>query len=61
MNLSIVLCSDFGIGGAGSLELKIASALWEADRANLILSPQLLSSLSFVVDSWRARSKPPKL
>ncbi len=51
MSLSIVLCSDLGIPGAGSLELKIAYALWEAERSNLTLSPQLLYSLSFVVDS----------
>ena len=31
MSLSIVLCSDFGIPRAGSLELKIAHALWEAE------------------------------
>ena len=44
MSLNIVLCSDLGIPGAGSLELKIAYALWEAERANLTLSPQLLPS-----------------
>lgn len=55
MSLSIVLCSDLGIPGAGSLELKIAYALWEAGRGNLTLSPQLLSSLSFIVDSRMVR------
>lgn len=58
MSLSIFLCSDLGSSGAGSLELKIAYALWEAVKANLTFSPQLLSSLSFVVDSRRVSSKP---
>lgn len=35
MSLSIVLCSDLGIPGAGSLELKIAYALWEAKKGQL--------------------------
>ncbi len=50
MSKSIVLCSDLGIPGAGSLELKIAYALWEAERAKLTLSPQLLSLLSHAAD-----------
>lgn len=51
MSLSIVLCSDLGIPRAGSLELKIAYALWEAERANLTL----LSAVSFVVDVTMVR------
>lgn len=41
MSLSIVLCSDFGV--PGSLELKIACALWEAKGSNIALSPQRLN------------------
>lgn len=37
MSLSIVLYSDLGIPGADSLELKIAYALWEAERASLTI------------------------
>lgn len=45
MSLSIVLCSDLGIPGVDSLELKIAYALWEVERANVAISPQLISTL----------------
>lgn len=44
MSFSIVLRSDAGIPRAGSLELKIAYALWETEKANLSLS-RLMSSL----------------
>lgn len=54
MSLRIVLCSDLGIPGVDPLELKIAYALWEAERANLTISPQLMSTLCLLVriPSW---------
>lgn len=56
MSLSIVLCSDLGIPGAGSLELKIAYALWEAERANLTpFSTTSVLTLSFVLYSRLVR------
>lgn len=53
MSLSIVLRSDLGIPGAGSLELKIAYALWETERAKT--SPPLPTTSVLTLSSVLVR------
>lgn len=54
MSFSIVLRSDAGIPRAGSLELKIAYALWETEGQPLPFTSYVLT-LSLLGDSRLAR------